>query len=291
MSAVTLHRPGAEAAGHAVDHAADHAGAAWRPSPNFGDRDGGKAIDAIVLHYTGMGTGEQAENWLCDPASGVSSHYIVHENGRVVQMVREAKRAWHAGIGCWHGERDMNSVSVGIEIANTGHRDWADDTTDGPLEPFPDAQVAAVIALCRGVMERHRVLPERVVGHSDLAPHRKRDPGEAFPWGRLAAAGIGRFVAPAPIGGGRFLSPGDRGEPVAALQAMLAMLGFECEPTGQFCEGTETVVRAFQRHWRPARIDGVADESTIRTLHALLSAPAPSAPVLSAPAPAPASGR
>lgn len=254
--------------------AVDHAGATWRASPNFGTRVGGKAIDAIVLHYTGMDSGEAAEDWLCDPSSGVSSHYLVHENGRVVQMVREADRAWHAGIGCWHGERDMNSVSVGVEIVNTGHRDWEEGAETGPLDPFPDAQVAAVILLCRSVMERHGVPPERVVGHSDLAPHRKRDPGEAFPWPLLAAAGIGRMVEPAPITGGRFLSPGDTGEPVAALQAMLALAGFECEPTGTFDETTVSVVRAFQRHWRPERIDGVADASTIRTLHALLSAPA-----------------
>ena len=266
MSAAVMEREGAG------EPAVDHAGAAWRPSPNFGARYGGKAIDAIVLHYTGMGTGEAAEDWLCDPASGVSSHYIVHEDGRVVQMVRERDRAWHAGMGCWHGERDMNSVSVGIEIVNGGHRDWPDGAIDGPLEPFPDAQVAAVILLCRAVMARYAVPADRVLGHSDLAPQRKRDPGEAFPWPLLAAAGIGRTVPPAPVRGGRFLSGGDRGEPVAALQAMLAMLGFECEPTGTFCERTETVVRAFQRHWRPARIDGVADASTIETLHALLAA-------------------
>ena len=252
---------------------AEHDPATWRPSPNFGARYDGKRIDAIVLHYTGMGSGEAAEEWLCDPASGVSSHYLVHEDGRIVQMVREADRAWHAGIGCWQGERDMNSVSVGIEIVNAGHRDWPADGTPGPLDPFPDAQIAALILLCRDVMERHAIPAHRVLGHSDLAPHRKRDPGEAFPWPLLASAGIGRMVEPAPIGGGRFLSRGDRGEPVAALQAMLTMLGFECDPTGTYCERTETVVRAFQRHWRPARIDGVADSSTVRTLHALLSAP------------------
>lgn len=249
----------------------DHGAARWRASPNFGCRSDGKSIDAIVLHYTGMGTGEQAEDWLCDPASGVSSHYVVHEDGRVVQLVREADRAWHAGIGCWHGERDMNSVSVGIEIVNAGHRDWPDGAETGVLEPFPPEQIAAVIALCRDVMARWRVPTERVVGHSDLAPRRKRDPGEAFPWGVLAAAGIGRMVEPSPIRGGRFLARGEAGEPVAALQAMLAMIGFECEPSGTYCEGTETTVRAFQRHWRPARIDGVADASTIETLHRLLS--------------------
>ena len=257
----------------AVLDAVDYPAATWRGSPNFGERCDGKTINAIVLHYTGMGTGEQAEDWLCDPASGVSSHYLVHEDGRVVQMVREADRAWHAGNGSWHGERDMNSVSVGIEIVNTGHRDWPDDAETGPLAPFPDAQIAAVTHLCRDIMGRHAIEPSRVLGHSDLAPHRKRDPGEAFPWRALAAAGIGRMVDPAPIQGGRFLSPGERGEPVAALQAMLAMAGFGCEPTGHYCDATESTVRAFQRHWRPERVDGVADASTIQTLHRLLTTP------------------
>lgn len=266
----------------ADDAAPDHPGATWRASPNFGPRRGGRAIDAIVLHYTGMASGPAAEDWLCDPASGVSAHYLVHEDGRTVQMVREGMRAWHAGEGAWRGERDMNSASVGVEIVNAGHRDWpaegdgAGERAKGdvlaPLDPFPDAQLAALVRLCRGVMARHGVPPERVLGHSDLAPARKRDPGEAFPWPLLAAAGIGRTVEPAPVGGGRFMARGDAGEPVAALQAMLAMLGFECEPTGTFDEATETVVRAFQRHWRPARVDGVADASTVETLHRLLRA-------------------
>ena len=257
MSAAVLDRPART----------DFAEATWRPSPNFGTRYDGKTIDSIVLHYTGMRNGPAAEDWLCDPASGVSSHYLVHEDGRAVQMVREVDRAWHAGIGCWHGERDMNSVSVGIEIVNRGHLDGAEGDE---LDPFPDAQIETVIALCEDVVRRWTIDPNRVLGHSDLAPHRKRDPGEAFPWGRLCEHGIGPCVDPEPIGGGRFLQRGEAGEPVAALQAMLAMLGFEIEPTGRFCEHTEVTVRAFQRHWRPERIDGVADASTVTTLHRLL---------------------
>ena len=248
----------------------DFAEATWRPSPNFGTRYEGKTIDSIVLHYTGMADGQGAEDWLCDPQSGVSSHYIVHEDGRAVQMVREVDRAWHAGIGCWHGERDMNSVSVGIEIVNRGHRDWSDGEESGPLDPFPDAQIDTVIALCRDVIDRWRIDRNRVLGHSDLAPHRKRDPGEAFPWERLCDAGIGPCVEAEPIAGGRYMQRGERGQAVAALQSMLALLGFEIEPTGEFCEHTEVTVRAFQRHWRQELVDGVADASTVTTLHRLL---------------------
>ena len=254
------------------DVAVDFAGARWRPSPNFGTRYSGKTIDSIVLHYTGMADGPGAEDWLTNPEARVSSHYLVHEDGEVVQMVREVDRAWHAGIGCWHGERDMNSVSVGIEIVNRGHLSWGEGEADGPLDPFPDAQIEAVIALCLDVIGRHGIEPTRVLGHSDLAPHRKRDPGEAFPWTRLCEARIGLCVEPSPVGGGRFFTLGDTGQPVAALQSMLALLGFEIEPSGLFDHHMAMTVKAFQRHWRPALVDGVADVSTIETLHRLLQA-------------------
>ena len=237
---------------------AEHAGARWRPSPNFGTRYDGKSIDAIVLHYTGMESGEGAEDWLCDPKSGVSSHYLVHEDGEVVQMVREIDRAWHAGIGCWHGERDMNSVSIGIEIVNAGHRDWTADR-EAPLHPFPSVQVNALISLCTGIMNRWAIVPERVLGHSDLAPHRKRDPGEAFPWGRLCEHGIGLCVDATPLGEGELL-------PVIQLQTMLREVGFDIAPSGEYCAHTEMTVRAFQRHWRRKKVDGVADGSTCETL-------------------------
>src|SRR6185312_12956132 len=134
----------------------------------------------IILHYTGMETGEAAEAWLCNPESEVSSHYLVHEDGLIVQMVREADRAWHAGASSWHGETDMNSRSVGIEIVNRGHSLGYDN--------FGDSQIEAVIGLCRGISLRHAVPPERVLAHSDIAPARKVDPGEKFPWRRLAAS-------------------------------------------------------------------------------------------------------
>jgi N-acetylmuramoyl-L-alanine amidase len=234
-----------------------------RVSPNFGPRPDGIEIDSLILHYTGMPTGEGAEARLCDTESSVSSHYIVHEDGRVVQMVREADRAWHAGQSFWRGCRDLNSCSIGIEIVNPGH--------DGGLPPFPDAQIEAVITLCRDIIARQGIVPERVLAHSDVAPGRKIDPGERFPWCELARAGVGHHIEPAPIQGGRFLASGDRGEPVEALQSMLALYGYDVEINSVFDDQTHRVVEAFQRHFRQSRVDGVADRSTIETLHRLLS--------------------
>lgn len=242
----------------------EHAGAEVRVSPNFGPRRDGMRPDMIVLHYTGMQSGEAAEMWLCNPESEVSSHYIVHEDGRIVQMVREADRAWHAGRSSWRGVTDINSCSIGIEICNPGHEFGYPD--------FCAPQIEAVIALCAGISMRHGVAPERVLAHSDVAPGRKRDPGEKFPWAALHAAGIGHLVPPAPIRGGRFLTAGESGEPVEALQSMLALYGYGLEITGFFDAATQAVVEAFQRHFRPALVDGVADRSTIETLHLLLSA-------------------
>jgi N-acetylmuramoyl-L-alanine amidase len=243
---------------------ADYAGAEVRVSPNFGPRRDGLKPDMIVLHYTGMETGASAEAWLCDPVSEVSSHYLVHEDGSVVQMVRESDRAWHAGRGSWRGRPDVNSCSVGIEVANPGHAYGYPD--------FPDAQIEAVIALCRDIAARHSIRPERVLAHSDTAPGRKIDPGEKFPWARLHAAGVGHYVEPAPVGGGRFLSVGERGEPIEQLQSMLALYGYGVEINGTFDAMTEAVVAAFQRHFRSKRVDGVADRSTVETLHRLLAA-------------------
>ena len=243
--------------------APDHAGAEVRVSPNFGPRRDGKRADAIILHYTGMETGEGAEAWLCNPASEVSAHYLVHEDGRIVQMVREADRAWHAGAGSWQGETDMNSRSIGIEIVNPGHLlGYAD---------FGERQVAAVVELCRGISLRHGVAAERVLAHSDIAPARKIDPGEKFPWATLAAAGIGHFVEPIPFREGAVLAQGDSGRAVEELQSMLALYGYGVEISGIFEDMTRLVVAAFQRHFRPARVNGVADRSTVETLRALLA--------------------
>lgn len=242
----------------------DHPGAEVRVSPNFGPRRDGKRADAVIVHYTGMDTGRAAEAWLCNPESEVSAHYLVHEDGSIVQMVREADRAWHAGAGSWHGETDMNSRSVGIEIVNPGH-------FLGYPE-FAERQIEAVIGLCRGIGLRHGVAPERVLAHSDIAPARKADPGEKFPWRRLAESGVGHFTRPVPVRDGRVLAQGSVGEAVERLQSMLALYGYGVEISGKFDDMTRLAVAAFQRHFRPSLVDGAADESTVETLHVLLEA-------------------
>ena len=242
----------------------DFSGARVRQSPNFGERKDGRAPDMLILHYTGMPTAEGALDWLTRAESEVSSHYFVFEDGQVVQLVPEAARAWHAGKSNWKGETDINSASIGIEIANPGH--------PGGLPEFPGAQIAAVVELCRDIVARHGIAPERVLAHSDVAPVRKIDPGENFPWETLASAGIGHWVEPGQIGGGRFFQQGDAGPPVEALQAMLALYGYEIPVSSEYCGRTHGVVEAFQRHFRPQRVDGIADASTIETLHRLLRA-------------------
>ena len=242
----------------------DHPKAEVHPSPNHGERRNGRTPDSILLHYTGMPTAEGALARLCDPAAEVSSHYLVMEDGRVLQLAPEARRAWHAGAGRWKEDSDLNSCSIGIEIVNQGH--------DGDLPPYPPAQIEAVIDLCADIIARHAMAPERVLAHSDIAPGRKRDPGEHFPWAALHARGIGHWVPPVAISGGRFLSPGEAGQPVEALQAMLGLYGYPCPQTGLYDRETEAVVAAFQRRFRPARVDGIADASTITTLRDLIAA-------------------
>ena len=240
----------------------DYGPARVLPSPNHGERRDGRAPDMIILHYTGMPTAAGALDWLTRPESEVSCHYFVFEDGGIAQLVPESARAWHAGKSSWKGETDINSASLGIEIANPGH--------PGGLPDFPVAQIEAVVALCRDILGRHRIAAERVLAHSDVAPVRKIDPGEKFPWPELAAAGIGHWVEPAPIRGGRFFGQGDSGAPVEALQAMLALYGYDIPVSGGYCARSHGVVEAFQRHFRPERVDGIADVSTIDTLHRLL---------------------
>lgn len=241
----------------------DYAKAHVVPSPNHGERAGGIAPDMIILHYTGMGTGEAALDWLCREESQVSSHYFVHEDGRVDQLVPEGRRAWHAGKSSWHGVTDINSCSIGIEIVNAGH--------PGGLPEFPKVQIDSVAKLCLDCVIRHGIASERVLAHSDIAPIRKVDPGEKFPWSYLSEKGVGHWVSPAPIGGGRFFQKGDQGQPVEALQGMLSLYGYGIEADGVFGEKTEGAVAAFQRHFRPSQVDGIADISTLDTLHRLLS--------------------
>ena len=230
------------------------------PSPNFNVRKA--AVDMVILHYTGMESGEVALERMCNPDAEVSAHYMVWEDGRVTRLVEEDQRAWHAGVGSWQGDTDLNSHSVGIEIVNGGH---TFPHSDGRLPPYPDAQIEAVIRLTQDIVDRHTIPQSRIVGHSDIAPDRKIDPGEHFPWQRLAEAGLGLWPI-RPSGDelmGAGLQVGTSGAAVRRLQSALSTIGYGIETSGVFDRPTESVVRAFQRRWHPDLLTGSADWMTI----------------------------
>lgn len=213
-----------------------------RPSPNHNARPEGVAIDMLILHYTGMVSGEAALERLCDSEAKVSSHYLVEEDGAVFRLVPEDRRAWHAGVSYWAGETDINGRSIGVEIVNPGH--------EFGYRPFPGAQMAAVTDLCLDILSRHPIPPQRVLGHSDVAPDRKQDPGELFDWRGLADAGIG--VWPKNNEGA---APS-----LETVRELLTAIGYN--PVLPL----DVVVSAFQRHFRPGRVDGVPDEETMALL-------------------------
>lgn len=234
-----------------------------QPSPNFDHRRA--PPDMIVLHYTGMQSAQAAIDRLCDPEAKVSAHYVVDEDGSITQLVDEERRAWHAGRGSWQGETDCNAASIGIEIVNPGHEFGYRD--------FPDAQVASVIELVSDIRSRWTVPDARIIGHSDLAPDRKEDPGERFPWKRLAGAGHGLWFEPAAeriAALGQPLSVGDEGLGVVVLRSALHKLGYGVQPGGDYDDETRLAITAFQRHWRQHTVDGVADGETRATLVGLL---------------------
>jgi N-acetylmuramoyl-L-alanine amidase len=212
-----------------------------RPSPNHGPRSG--AVDMLVLHYTGMTSAAAALDRLCDPAAQISAHYVINEDGTVWRLVPEERRAWHAGLSSWRGRSDVNDASIGIELVNPGH--------EFGYRPFPEPQIAALENLGCEILARHAIPPRNVVGHSDVAPQRKDDPGEFFPWPRLARAGIGLWPAPP-------MPPAP-----ADLAQALATIGYALD--GHLAR----VVTAFQRRFRPARCDGIADDETSRLIAAV----------------------
>lgn len=232
---------------------------AVRPSPNHGERVG-PGPDALVLHYTGMPRCLDALDRLCDVEAQVSAHYLVEESGKIWQLAPEARRAWHAGRSRWGAETDLNSRSIGIEICNPGH--------DGGAPPFPRRQIERVAALVADIVRRRAIAPARVLAHSDIAPDRKDDPGERFPWGRLARDGLCLAVRPEPIHADDSLSPDERAE----LRAILARIGYPMPVSGDWDDPARLVLKAFQRRWRRARIDGAPDRSSLVTARRLLRA-------------------
>jgi N-acetylmuramoyl-L-alanine amidase len=218
----------------------------WIASPNFQPRPEDGTLDMLVLHYTGMQSAEAALARLCDPAAEVSAHYLIDEAGAVTQMVAEENRAWHAGKSSWRGQTDVNGRSIGVELVNPGH--------EFGYRPFPRAQIAALADLATGILARWPIPPRNVVGHSDVAPLRKQDPGELFPWRGLAEQGIGLWPRPAP-------SHGD-------AAALLRIYGYGWESEADLPQ----VIAAFQRHFRPERCDGKIDAETLALLAGLMRA-------------------
>jgi N-acetylmuramoyl-L-alanine amidase len=229
------------------------------PSPNFDRRNA--PPDMLILHYTGMVSGESALARLTDPAAKVSAHYMVEEDGRIFSLVAEARRAWHAGASSWRGSSDINGRSIGVEIVNPGH--------EHGYRPFPEAQINAVAELLSDIRQRWTIDDAFILGHSDVAPRRKQDPGELFPWSRLHGSGHGLWVEP-PSAPGPPLKPGDGGLDVMVVRSALARLGYEIVAGDQFDEDLAVVLRAFQRHWVQDRIHGMADGDTRARLMALL---------------------
>lgn len=291
---------------------AQHPVTHWLPSPNFDARGEGTSIDMVVLHYTGMQNAEIALQRLRDPApiarnypgpwsapvmraddqaarrspddgsamladdtlhqaaatalARVSAHYVVHEAGRIDQLVAEHARAWHAGLSCWQQRRNLNACSIGIEIVNGGH--------DFGLPAFPDVQIDAVIALVRDIVTRHNIPAARVLGHSDIAPSRKPDPGEHFPWHRLAQAGLGLWphaTIPMREGTGPVWRIGTTGMEVEMWQRDLARLGYDLDPKPVFDAACAEVVIAFHRHFRPDFVEPVVDPHSRILLSDLLA--------------------
>lgn len=235
------------------------------PAVNVEPRRGVKRPSLLILHYTGMSSAAKAIDWLAREESRVSCHYVIDEAGHITQMVPEKMRAWHAGVSFWRGETDINSQSIGIEIQNPGHEDGYPN--------FPPAQMRAVIALSLDITARNRIATDGVLAHSDVAPGRKIDPGEKFNWAELARHGLGLWVRPSPVNkSDEGLGHGAKSDSVLSAQKQLAAYGYDVQPTGEIDTKTSKVLRAFQLHFRPRRVDGRLDRSTLLTLTRLIAA-------------------
>lgn len=234
------------------------------PAVNVEPRKPGVALRYLVLHYTGMSSAEKAIRWLACAQSRVSCHYVIDEAGAITQLVPEGLRAWHAGVSSWAGETDINSASIGIEIQNPGHEDG--------YAAFPPAQMAAVAALSRDIVRRHGIEPAGILAHSDVAPSRKIDPGEKFDWRYMHSQGLGAWTEPAPVDpDDAGFETGYFGPAVSEAQSALRQYGYGVEVTGTLDAATAFVLRAFQLHFRPARVDSRLDASTLATIRRLLA--------------------
>jgi N-acetylmuramoyl-L-alanine amidase len=224
------------------------------PSPNRNARAAGKTIRYVVLHYTGMPEPDESRAWLCESKSEVSAHFLIERSGRIWQLVTEAERAWHAGVSSWQGETDMNSVSVGIELVNRGHQ-WG-------YQEFPAPQISACAELVQDIMRRHNIPERNILGHSDIAPQRKEDPGELFPWQELARQGIGFWPEEKTEENATPLSLTD-------ARVLLRTIGYDCALDGEYDMLLRRVLLAFQRHWLPRHLSGLADAKTTARLRAV----------------------
>jgi len=209
-------------------------------------------VDVLILHYTGMQTAKAAIDRLRDPSARVSSHYVIDENGTVLRLVPEERRASHAGISYWRGHTALNDRSIGIEIVNPGH-EWG-------YRDFPAVQMTAVCNLCLEILSRHPISSRNVVAHSDVAPDRKEDPGERFDWHGLARNGVGLWPEGVPDCGTGGVVHDAAG--LSDVRRALAAIGYRVAPDGPLDQALATVLRAFQRHWRPGAITGQADNGT-----------------------------
>lgn len=236
-----------------------------KPSPNCDERNHEHNVDILVMHYTGMKSGKEALERMCDAQAEVSAHYMVEEDGAIYQLVEEHKRAWHAGISCWKGRALLNHSSIGIEIVNPGH-EWG-------YRPFPKVQMESVIKLAKDILSRYDIPPENVVGHSDIAPTRKQDPGELFDWKWLAREGVGLWPEEE-LGWKKkdevLVSPYDEGADVAFVQRRLAAYGYHIRVDGYYGPKMEAVVKAYKRHFVPEQLNTQWDRLSDVRLDALL---------------------
>ena len=224
-------------------------------TPNVNSRDPSLPLQYVVLHYTGMENGHAALSRLMDPKAEVSAHYMIDEDGKVTQLADEDKRAWHAGKSFWRGTTDLNSASIGIELVNPGHQFG--------YRAFPTMQMKALASLLRDIIARHNLSPKTaLLAHSDIAPGRKEDPGELFPWQELAAQGLG--VWPQPVE--------DDYKPASDhdVQLMLRQIGYFCPDHGEYDRDMREALLAFQRHYEPNNLTGTPERETIARLRAVL---------------------